>query len=54
MGPDGMMVLRVDGVGTPDEVTARVSSASGGKQTPWVARRDLFGDFAISRANPPH
>ena len=30
-----------------DEVTRRVSRASGGAQTPWVARRDMFGDFAL-------
>jgi uncharacterized caspase-like protein len=29
------------------EVTRRVTRASGGAQTPWVARRDMFGDFAL-------
>ena len=30
-----------------DYVTERVRSASNGQQTPWVARRELFGDFAL-------
>ncbi len=34
-----------------DDVSARVSLASDGKQTPWVARREMFGDFALAR--PP-
>jgi len=33
-----------------DDVTERVRAASNGKQTPWVARREMFGDFAIARA----
>lgn len=32
------------------QVTLRVSRASSGRQTPWVVRRELFGDFAIGRA----
>ncbi|RLB46630.1 MAG: hypothetical protein DRI90_27175 [Deltaproteobacteria bacterium] len=35
-----------------DYVTERVSAASKGKQTPWVARRELFGDFVIAPAGP--
>jgi WD40 repeat protein len=31
-----------------DEVSRRVAVASKGQQTPWVARRELFGDFAIA------
>ena len=30
------------------DVTLRVSRASRGRQTPWVARRELFGDFVIA------
>lgn len=30
-----------------DEVSLRVASATYGMQTPWVARRDLIGDFAV-------
>jgi hypothetical protein len=33
-----------------DQVTERVTSASDGAQTPWVARRELFGDFAVAPA----
>jgi hypothetical protein len=33
-----------------DEVTRRVSLATQGKQSPWVARREMFGDFALARA----
>lgn len=33
-----------------DEVTRRVVRASRSRQTPWVARRDLFGDFALAPA----
>jgi hypothetical protein len=29
-------------------VTARVTKASAGAQTPWVARRELFGDFKLA------
>jgi hypothetical protein len=32
-----------------DEVTRRVSEATRGLQTPWVARRELVGDFAVAR-----
>ncbi len=32
-----------------DATTDRVSQASGGKQTPWVVRREEFGDFALKR-----
>ena len=31
-----------------DEVTRRVTRGSKGMQTPWVAHRDLFGDFGIA------
>ena len=30
-----------------EEVTRRVSEQTGDRQTPWVARRDLFGDFRL-------
>jgi len=33
-----------------DRVVENVTLATGGEQTPWIARRDLFGDFAIARA----
>lgn len=33
-----------------DFVTERVRAASNGKQTPWVARREMFGDFVIAPA----
>ncbi|MDI1437460.1 caspase family protein [Polyangium sorediatum] len=33
-----------------DYVTERVRAASNGKQTPWVARRDLFGEFMVAPA----
>jgi uncharacterized caspase-like protein len=33
-----------------DFVTWRVKSTSGGAQTPWVARREMFGDFVIAPA----
>jgi uncharacterized caspase-like protein len=36
-----------------DEVTDRVTKASRGAQTPWVARRELFGDFTIAQAPEP-
>jgi hypothetical protein len=32
------------------QVQLRVIRASRGKQTPWVARRELFGDFALATA----
>jgi uncharacterized caspase-like protein len=31
------------------QVTLRVTRASEGRQTPWVVRRELFGDFGIGR-----
>lgn len=30
-----------------DDVVTRVTKATGGAQTPWVARRELFGDFGL-------
>jgi hypothetical protein len=33
-----------------DFVTERVRAASNGKQTPWVARREMFGDFVLAPA----
>ena len=36
-----------------DEVSRRVAIASRGEQTPWVARRDLFGDFKLADAARP-
>ncbi|HZO12547.1 MAG TPA: caspase family protein, partial [Polyangiaceae bacterium] len=33
-----------------DYVTERVREASNGKQTPWVVRRELFGDFFVAPA----
>jgi WD40 repeat protein len=36
-----------------DEVSRRVSRATGSLQTPWVARRELFGDFRLVRAARP-
>jgi WD40 repeat protein len=33
-----------------DYVTERVRSASNGKQTPWVARREMFGEFMVAPA----
>ncbi|MBI4700815.1 MAG: caspase family protein [Deltaproteobacteria bacterium] len=36
-----------------DYVTERVRTASNGKQTPWVARRQLFGDFVVAAAGGP-
>jgi hypothetical protein len=39
-----------------DEVTRRVGEATSMKQTPWVARREIFGDFALAptpAATPP-
>jgi hypothetical protein len=32
-----------------EQVIERVSQASSGLQTPWVVRRDLFGDFGLGR-----
>jgi WD40 repeat protein len=34
-----------------DEVTRRVTRQSRSRQTPWVARRELFGDFALAPAS---
>lgn len=31
-----------------DDVTRRVTEASQGRQTPWVARREMFGDFGLA------
>ncbi|HZO15499.1 MAG TPA: caspase family protein, partial [Polyangiaceae bacterium] len=31
-----------------DDVTLRVSQSTAGRQTPWLARRELFGDFRVS------
>ena len=33
-----------------DEVKGRVTAATGGKQTPWEARREVMGDFQIARS----
>lgn len=33
-----------------DYVTERVRALSTGKQTPWVARREMFGDFVVAPA----
>jgi len=33
-----------------DYVTERVRDASNGKQTPWVARREMFGEFTVAPA----
>jgi WD40 repeat protein/uncharacterized caspase-like protein len=33
-----------------DYVTERVREASNGQQTPWVARREMFGDFVVAPA----
>jgi WD40 repeat protein/uncharacterized caspase-like protein len=35
-----------------DYVTERVRAASNGKQTPWVARREMFGEFIVVPAKP--
>ena len=32
------------------QVSLRVARASNGKQNPFVARRELFGDFAVAAA----
>jgi uncharacterized caspase-like protein/WD40 repeat protein len=34
-------------------VTLRVGEASSGKQTPWVARSDMFGDFPVAATPRP-
>jgi len=31
-----------------DHVTWRVRTTSQGAQTPWVARREMFGDFVVA------
>lgn len=36
-----------------EEVTERVSTATGGLQTPWVARRAMFGDFTLVQLASP-
>jgi WD40 repeat protein len=36
-----------------DEVSRRVATFTWGAQTPWVARRDLFGDFKLGDTPPP-
>ena len=33
-----------------DFVTERVRESSNGRQTPWVARREMFGDFVVAPA----
>jgi WD40 repeat protein len=35
------------------QVTLRVVAASDSKQTPWVARRELFGDFGLAKVTAP-
>ena len=35
-----------------DSVVRRVGEATQGAQTPWIARRDMFGDFALVPAPP--
>lgn len=35
-----------------DYVTDRVREASNGQQTPWVVRREMFGDFVVAPAAP--
>lgn len=34
-----------------DEVTWRVRRQTGDQQTPWIVRRELFGDFVIGAAS---
>jgi hypothetical protein len=36
-----------------DEMTARVSEVSRDAQTPWVAHREMFGDFVVAPAARP-
>lgn len=45
---DGDRVLSVSEL--IDDVTRRVTVATGGLQTPWIARRELLGDFAVAPA----
>jgi WD40 repeat protein len=35
-----------------DAVTVRVNGFTHGRQTPWVARREAFGDFVVGRVAP--
>ncbi len=35
-----------------DYVSARVYRRSRGRQTPWLARRQMFGDFSLARTGP--
>ena len=35
-----------------DDVASRVSRATQARQTPWIARREMFGDFRIANAAP--
>ncbi|HVJ15404.1 MAG TPA: caspase family protein, partial [Polyangiaceae bacterium] len=37
-----------------DDVSARVVTATDGMQTPWVARREMFGDFTLGKAVSGH
>ncbi len=48
--PDGDGVLQLSEL--VEEVTRRVSSRTGGLQTPWVARREHFGDYGLARVRP--
>lgn len=48
--PDGDGVLQLSEL--VEEVTRRVSSRTGGLQTPWVARREHFGDYGLGRVRP--
>jgi hypothetical protein len=36
-----------------DEVSLRVGAATGGLQTPWIPRREMFGDFRVVKAPAP-
>ncbi len=36
-----------------DETTRRVALRTAGKQTPFIARRELFGDFVVAPVAPP-
>ena len=35
-----------------DEVTRRVGQQTNGLQTPWIARRELLGDFSLLKTSP--
>jgi hypothetical protein len=37
-----------------EEVTRQVARATDQRQTPWVARRELFGDFTLAAPPPRH